>query len=164
MVRVSKAGEQDLEDVCLLERELIDEELTREVKGFLKILDIESLTDRIRDFYISRDPNLSVTYIAKEENAIGFIHGEIQSHPLITPKRTGFVTSFFVKPEYRNLGVGKELYSEMKNWFKEKVCVALELEVSEGNPAIEFYQKIGFENYMIKLVKNLPNVKGEKQK
>ena len=155
MVLVNKTKEQDFNDVCLLERELVCEELSRGTKGFLQILDRESLTDRIRDFYVSRDPNLSATYIAREENAIGFVHGEIQNHPLVAPRRIGFVTSFFVAPEYRNKGVGRELYSEMENWFKEKGCVALELDVSEGNPAIKFYQGEGFEKYMIKLVKNL---------
>ncbi len=155
MVLISKAEKQDLDYVCSLERELILEELSRGVRGFLQILDLQSLTERVRNFYASRNLDFSATYTAKEEEIIGFIHGKIQNHPLTTPKRVGFVTSFFIKPEYRKKGIGKELYSEMEKWFKEKECAAIELDISEGNPAIEFYRLEGFENYLIKMVKKI---------
>ncbi|MCX8202658.1 MAG: GNAT family N-acetyltransferase [Candidatus Micrarchaeota archaeon] len=54
----------------------------------------------------------------------------------------GYIRSLAVKKKYRNKGIGRKLIMESVSKLKLN---RLELHVRVGNPAVEFYKKLGFE-------------------
>ena len=61
-----------------------------------------------------------------------------------------------ILPEYRLKGYGKYLIEEAQKWAKERNLKSIELNVLSNNySAIAFYEKVGFQNYQIKMRKNI---------
>lgn len=57
----------------------------------------------------------------------------------------GELLNIAVLENYRNMGIAKELFNFLEEYFKEKKAKKIFLEVREKNiPAISFYQKHGF--------------------
>jgi diamine N-acetyltransferase len=52
----------------------------------------------------------------------------------------------FVRPEYRNLNVGKSLFAEVCKFGITMNCKRLDFHVLDWNPAQTFYQKLGATN------------------
>lgn len=51
-----------------------------------------------------------------------------------------------VKNEYRNKGIGTKLMEEVIAWAKVKNYTRLELEVAHNNPALNLYERLGFQH------------------
>jgi len=52
-----------------------------------------------------------------------------------------------ILPEYRRSGIGTKLVTSLVNHLKSAGCMAAYLGVSEKNPAVNLYQKLGFKKY-----------------
>lgn len=51
----------------------------------------------------------------------------------------------FIRPEFRNQGIGRQLVEKLFSWAKKNKVRKIELEVwSNNRPAITFYKKLGF--------------------
>lgn len=78
-------------------------------------------------------------FIVNNDNIIGTIasyeqNSEINNEPII------YIDSFYIYPEYRNKGFGKQTLMELK---KKNPTKKIELHCLYGNDAEEFYEKIG---------------------
>jgi len=97
-----------------------------------------------------------VVFVA-EEGATGlmrgYLLGELQARPpKAMPGLYGFISDLYVSEEWRHRGVGSALFEEMRLWSKAHKAIALELYVSESNPAaLAFWQSMGLEP-LLKLV------------
>lgn len=57
-----------------------------------------------------------------------------------------FLEDLYVRPNYRKLGIGQELFEKTVQLARDLECRKLELEVFGWNPAIKFYEKMGAVN------------------
>jgi ribosomal protein S18 acetylase RimI-like enzyme len=58
-----------------------------------------------------------------------------------------------VKPDYRNLGIGRKLIITVEALARELGCCKVSLEVNTTNPARNLYRRCGFEEVSIYCVK-----------
>jgi ribosomal protein S18 acetylase RimI-like enzyme len=78
------------------------------------------------------------------------------------PRRQAFVDSLAVKQEFRRRGVGRALMDHAHRWAIAKGAADIDLNVFEFNqPAIAFYQALGYETSRRRMVKDLDKKKGE---
>jgi len=66
-----------------------------------------------------------------------------------------------ILPEYRRSGIGTELLTSLINHLESAGCMAAYLGVSEENPAVNLYQKLGFKKYKGIVMRLLLNDKFE---
>lgn len=60
--------------------------------------------------------------------------------------KVGHVNLYYVLPEYRGQGYGRELHQYMENVFRQKGARRMELRVSPTNRrAVGFYERMGFQ-------------------
>lgn len=66
----------------------------------------------------------------------GFVHVEEDAtppYPTVLPHKFACIVDFFVKPQYRQNGIGHLLLEEVKHWAKLRKLEYLELMVLENN-------------------------------
>lgn len=96
-------------------------------------------------------------FIAEEDGkSLGYICGEIQVKKYRMVQYVGYIIGWFVKKEKRKNNIGKKLFDEMVKKFKEHGCTYIHLDTFSGNkPAINIYHKLGFEDRLLGLVKQI---------
>lgn len=63
----------------------------------------------------------------------------------------GDIMTIAVKPEFRRIGIAKELISRLESWAKARGAIAMMLEVDVNNAdAISLYSKLGYETLNIR--------------
>jgi GNAT superfamily N-acetyltransferase len=81
---------------------------------------------------------------------IGYVMGELQARPPIAlPGLYGFISDICVEEPWRSQGVGRALYLEMRRWFVTRKAIAVELYISESNPAADgFWTEMGLQPFL----------------
>ena len=70
--------------------------------------------------------------------------------------RIGEIESLYLQPNYRGLGIGRELVQRAVGWLKQQQARAIRLNVLEANKeAITFYQRLGFKIRVLEMM--IPN-------
>lgn len=67
----------------------------------------------------------------------------------------GYIPDIVVLRKYHRQGVGKELLNKAKEYTKEKGCEYISLDVTTGNPALDFYKHLGYREYSTNLKKKI---------
>ena len=103
-----------------------------------------------------------IIYVAKIEGApVGIIAGILDNWNKddeleFTPSKPARVLELIVSEESRGKGIGASLMGIIEEHFKNKGCDIIRVEVFEPNKNTHaFYQKCGYEDRMIDLVKSL---------
>ena len=149
-MKIRKATKKDLDIIVdfscklLLEHEKNFSDFPKLSKNFKK---------EIRKFMkknVSRKN--TVGFIAFEDTkAIGFILGEEKKdYPVFakSERPTGHVGNFYVEPKFRNKGIGKKLFAELKKWFKKRKLKKAEVSVNTPNKkGKKLYKNLGFVPY-----------------
>ena len=91
---------------------------------------------------------LSPVWVAEEKKQIvGYIfciYEEIKDHTSLTNRKTLYIDDLCVDQNFRQKGIGKQLYNYAKMIAKSKGCYDITLNVWNLNPgAIVFYEKLG---------------------
>ena len=89
--------------------------------------------------------------------AIGWVndqHGK-PCEPGVLPKRIGTVSDVVVSPDDRGEHIGTRLMTELETWFRDEGCDYVALSVFAENPAKAFYERIGYNPYIVRMVKRL---------
>lgn len=115
---------------------------------------------------MSSGPQLTVEDLLRDGNFDGksaaplyysFVAEEIDTKKLVAYS-IGFFTystwqgkaylleDIYVKPDFRNRGVGKKIFVENVNFAASQKCVRFDFHVLEWNPAKTFYEKLGAVN------------------
>lgn len=119
--------------------------------GFPKIF-IKSMINSLNSDYI---------VIEDDDKIIGYLLIEKRESPYKTYEsfkedEFAYIYEVVILPEYRLKGYGKYLIEEAQKWAKERNLKSIELNVLSNNyNAMAFYEKVGFENYQIKMRKNI---------
>lgn len=121
--------------------------------------------EKVRGVYLdnvfkSIDSNNSKIFVAVlEDKTVGWmivrVVTEDEHSPDIALKSYGYIPELTVLREYKGRGVGKALLKEAEEFIKSKGLEWIELDVSEGNSALEFYLKSGYKVKSIRLEKKL---------
>ena len=111
------------------------------------------------------DENTGLFMAEVEGQAAGFVHVLVRDTlpiPVLVPRRRAFVDSLAVKQEFRRRGVGRALMDHAHRWAIAKGAADIDLNVFEFNqPAIAFYQALGYETSTRRMVKDLSQGEGE---
>ncbi|MEW6441094.1 MAG: GNAT family N-acetyltransferase [bacterium] len=102
------------------------------------------LRAHLTDLYTKR---YAVTYLAVvNQEAIGFITGSIvQRPPVILPHRDGLVDNAYVKPPWRNKGIGARLCNMLMDWFVLQGIDEVRIHYQVSNrEAAAFWERMGF--------------------
>jgi ribosomal protein S18 acetylase RimI-like enzyme len=153
-MEIRKYQKNDFAQFCVLIDEFNDYIVSIDTENIVKSLssqaDIESYTDKtIKD---AEERNGFIYLAVDNGNIIGFIQGICDSNDKnILYKLThepfvdGWIGELYVKPEYRGRGLGKELINKAKQFFKDKGCRFVRLQVMNDNiESLNIYKKLGF--------------------
>jgi len=91
---------------------------------------------------------------------IGFINLSIRNDYVEGSNSTpvGYVEGIYVKPEYRNNGIAKELITKGEEWVKAKGCTQMGSDIEVDNDiSYKFHKKVGFKvaNRIICFIKDI---------
>lgn len=109
----------------------------------------EVLKAHLTDLYTKR---YAMTFVACWNlEIIGFITGSIvQRPPVLLPHRDGLVDNAYVKPAWRNRGVGTRLCTSLLDWFLRQGVEEVRVHYQVSNrEAAEFWEKMGFRPWTI---------------
>ncbi len=106
------------------------------------------------NFYNNKDVCLLVA--KNNEDIIGYLYGYVQNNGDSKIDMVSVLDALYVEQDYRRLGVGVKLVDAFKNWSYEIGAKYIELKVcKENNSAINLYEKMGFTENKIIMVKKL---------
>ena len=70
--------------------------------------------------------------------------------------KTGVITELVVSKQYRRKGTGNELITKMEEYFRSIKCEYITVDVfAYNNSAIDFYNRNGYHNRMLKMIKKI---------
>jgi len=109
----------------------------------------------------TQDYNGKVFVAVYENKIVGFIGGYIKmqsDEELMEDKKEtqGYVSELFIEEKLREKGVGSVLMSKMEEYFITQGCEVIRLAVFSSNkPARSLYEKLGYQERSINLLKEL---------
>ena len=90
--------------------------------------------NEMMDIIEHSDSQLVLVADAGEGKLVGFL--EVSIRPFVEDCHTdhvGYLEGWFVEPEYRESGIGKELVGEAERWAREKGCSEMASDAEVGN-------------------------------
>ncbi len=112
---------------------------------------IDFLSDNI-------DKSSMVTLIAEDDKSIaGFVTVVIRERPKIFKNtRVGMILDLIVEENKREQGIGSALVNRAEKWIKNKdVSVGVITVAPENSNAVDFWEKRGYNTYLLKKRKDL---------
>ena len=100
-------------------------------------------------------------YLAMNENrAVGFVAGAVDKQTYqnlleINPTKLGVISALFVDEAFRGKGIGSQLMKKIEKYFTDLDCDSLWVNIVAFNPAHEIYQKFGFHDREIGMLKKI---------
>ncbi len=146
---------RDLKDIQNLGTKLTNEEYRRFDKTILKHTKIRDKKDR-KD--IRRNiKNGCVVLALAGKLPVAYILGSLEkSSPYRIPLRIANLELMYVSKNYRRFGIGTKLIKKFLIWAKSKKADRIKVVAyASNNEAINLYRKFGFNDYTIRLEKNL---------
>lgn len=151
-----RATIDDIEDIYNLNTELflvlnnLKENIYNPI-GFPKDYIKASIMSNDTDYILVEDDDKIVGYALIEKRESPY-----KEYPSFKEDSFAFIYELIVLPEYRLKGYGKSIIDEAYKWAKERNLTSIELNVLENNyNARAFYERVGFEEYQIKLRKEV---------
>ena len=119
--------------------------------GFPKIF-IKSMINSLNsDYIVIEDDDKIVGYALIEERVSPY-----KDYEAFVEDRFAFIYEFFILPEYRNKGYGRKILDEAMQWAKNRGLTDIELNVLSNNySARAFYERMGFDEFQLKLRKKI---------
>lgn len=100
----------------------------------------------------------SILLVAEEDDKIiGYISGNFvdAKNPFYDSIMLGYLKHIIILKEYQKKGISKELSKRLDDWFKEKKCNFVYLEVFSVNPVVRKFRKLGYNEVTNKMWKKL---------
>ena len=119
--------------------------------GFPKIF-IKSMINSLNsDYIVIEDDDKIVGYALIEERVSPY-----KDYEAFVEDRFAFIYEFVILPEYRNKGYGRKILDEAMQWAKNRGLTDIELNVLSNNySARAFYERMGFDEFQLKLRKKI---------
>lgn len=110
---------------------------------------------------LPNDENIGLFVAEVDGELVGFVHTIIKNtpdFPIFIPRRFAIIDGIAVRSDFKGRGVGKRLMDTAHEWALAEGATAVELNVYEFNePAIAFYQKLGYETLSRRMKRPLDN-------
>jgi ribosomal protein S18 acetylase RimI-like enzyme len=121
----------------------------------------KTLENKYLDYLIkwAADSNGKLLIAEVDGNVAGYLAVIIEDDKDPSPAqqltKKAYIPDFDVLRAYQKQGIGKKLVAVAEEYAKAHNCEYLSLDVTTGNPAIDFYKKSGFQEYSTHLKKKL---------
>jgi ribosomal protein S18 acetylase RimI-like enzyme len=106
-------------------------------------------TEKHREFLKKaiNDKNSIILIALNEKEIIGYIKAEVEERePFL--KKIGYIAEAYITPAFRRKNIGKKLFDEVVNWFREKKIEWLLVSTHvKDEVANNFWKKCGFEYF-----------------
>lgn len=146
MANIIKASDKDIDDLATMALELWPENTLEDLKNsFIYIL------GHLKD---------KVFMAVVDGQNVGFIHMTVRTDYVegSSSSPVGYIEGLYVKPDYRNDDIAKELYESGAKWVKSKGCKEIGSDCTLSNKlSYDFHFSIGFEeaNKVICFIKQI---------
>ena len=91
-----------------------------------------------------------------DDQITGYIYGEILDNKSIFRNQIGYIVDLMIDNKFRRKGLGVNLLNSAKSWFSKNKIKKISIQVrSENNVAIQFWEKLGFEERIKKMYLDL---------
>ena len=147
-VLIRKATRRDLDAIVALAQELMDFHKALD-PFFTRSADFDALFRRFALRNI-RSTAVCVLVATVDERVVGYCQGMLDRHPpsLVKPEY-GLILDLCVAAAYRRTGVGEQMFTAMREWFRNKGVRRIEVRHSTFNEiAARFWPKMGFTPYL----------------
>ncbi len=99
------------------------------------------------DIYEHHDTQLVLVVETSRGKLVGFLEASIR--PFVEDCHTdhvGYLEGWFVEPQYRQQGIGRQLVKTAEKWARRKGCTEMASDAEIGNDSsLEAHQKLGYE-------------------
>lgn len=103
------------------------------------------------DYILAIDDEKVIGYALIEERVSPF-----KEYDSFVEDHYAFIYELVILPEYRNKGYGKKIIEEAEKWAKARNLTSIELNALSNNySARAFYERSGFEEFQVKLRKEI---------
>jgi len=141
-------------------------DLTDEQKAFSTHIQAEANRSRIREDLVRRIITGEVL-VARGDvdgsgNVAGFVSFGLETKRYDHDVQRGVVYNLYVRPEYRNEGVGRELLTEAERRLAENGVDLVSLQaMAENDAARRFYERLGYQPHRVELEKPIDDDRAE---
>lgn len=88
-----------------------------------------------------------------DKKLVGYSFGWIEERPpVLEVSKIGCLSDIIVLPEYRGRGIGRKMIKLFFEWCKKQGVKNVQLQVLEKKEAINFYTRLGFTDFMKKML------------
>ena len=121
----------------------------------------KALENKYLDFLLKRtSSNNGKLLVAEVDGAVvGYIaiiiEDEKDSRPCMKVKQEGYIPDLVVLRKYQKKGIGKKLLDAAEKYIKSQNCEYISLDVTTGNPALDFYKKLSYKEYSVNIKRKL---------
>ncbi len=153
---IREAGECDVEPMKEIWKEFIDHH--KAVNSFFSRVD--DAHEKFGEFALSNIRNREkwIVLIAfYGDEFAGYCMAAIEEYPPLYEKtKYGYIMDMAVREKHRRNNIGTKLFLMVADWFRERGLLRIELHaVAANSTGLEFWRKLGFEDFMIKMSKDI---------
>ncbi|MEM4166664.1 MAG: GNAT family N-acetyltransferase [Candidatus Bilamarchaeaceae archaeon] len=144
-MKIRKATKKDLKTLIELSDQLLLDHAKRFSTGPKLAKDFH--TPKVKYYRSLMTKRNAVFFVAEEKGTVvGFILGkEGKDPPIFAETRIGKIEELYILPKFRDKGIGRRLFAELKKWFKKRKYKTIEITFySENKKAKRLYYKLGF--------------------
>jgi ribosomal protein S18 acetylase RimI-like enzyme len=137
----------DIDSILVLWKEMMDIHAAIDERLIVGPTWSEQVVDFVEEWL--RNPEDRLIVADAHPGVIGFAVGSVVDTALgLKPPRYGHVAHLCVRADVRRRGVGRRLFGELRNWFRERELASIHLYASHFNLTSQsFWRSVGFENY-----------------
>ncbi|MBP1994101.1 GNAT family N-acetyltransferase [Paenibacillus eucommiae] len=133
-----KAAEPDLEVLAAMNKQLIDDE------GSRNPMNLDQLRERMRDWMTT---DWEIDLLCNSSGIVGYVLYQFRPASNSATRNEAYLRQYFIKRDYRNQGYGKEGIELLLTERLEGI-ETITIEVLETNPnGMRFWRKAGFLPY-----------------
>ena len=139
-----------------LDRALLVKFMNRTYKEIYQEQDFSHLAKTVEQYLSPKTPIWWVDFLEEVSITpvgclwVGNAVDQVSGH------RLGHIFLLYVAPEHRRQGVGSALVTLAENWARERGDKQISLQVFTTNkPAVNLYEKLGYQNQSVLMVKSL---------
>lgn len=143
-ITIRRATSEDLDTIVALRIALLREYGSHPIYGRLR----HDAERRARPMFAAQlDSDSEVMFLAEENHAaVGMIRCvESISSPLLVPDRYCYVSSAYVRPDYRRRGVLRQLFRRARTWCEDRGLTEMRLHNVGTGQASAAWESLGFE-------------------
>ncbi len=142
--KIRKYKPEDAEQVMMLWLEFIQDKEGSDLNIIATQENAEKWMKFVEKILDSKKGNLIVSIMGN--NLVGYAFYAWSTSSLETKLKKGIIYDLYVKPQFRNRGIGSALLESALRDLNEHGCEIVQLTViSENTKAIKLYEKFGFE-------------------